>query len=317
MSKTILITEDQLKVLIQSTKLENLVQEDYASDLKKQLQVNAKKPQVQKCPIGYKQLTQQEIQAHSKDLIKPWADTRAGDHGYTTLKNGIICRSDRRSKLEQGPSNITLDQIVENVRSGMGSIAGIVLQVLIEFIPGIGPLINTGAWSLLLGYDVIYKGIMSKKWNWFNIIVDLIGVITTGPGGGIVKQGLSKIAGYGTKSLKTFIGAIKKYAPKTLQYIKPLISKVSSVVGGVVSFFSKLLNMVATKLKGGQLYNTILKLKNGLGGLTGILHQIESALALVVGHQGASVTAKVGEKYGEEQLVHAGVGSVTGGGHHG
>lgn len=267
MSRTILITENQLKSLTQSIKLKSVIQEDYVADLEKRMQAANKQSQINKtkCPTGYKQLTQKEVSSYTQ-TIKPWRDTRRGDKAFIQLPNGIVCQSFRSEKYTE-VKKITLDQIVEAARNGLNSSYGLAIQVLLEFIPGIGQMINSGVWSLLLGYDAVYKGIMNNKYNWFNIIIDLIGVLTTGLGVPQVKRALTPLSNYAKQGLKSFVSAIYKKAPKIFNYIKGLLPKISSVVNIVTKFFSNFLTVIQKKIKSGVLVQTLTKLKNSLGRL--------------------------------------------------
>jgi hypothetical protein len=313
MSKAIIITEDQYSRLLNVIDNNSYIFEDYAADLQKRMQAGAKQATINatKCPTNYKALTPQEIKNYSSYQIKPWLDTRTMNKNWKVLSNGTVCKI-IQTTFAGGGSEIDIHKVVEAIRSGMGSLAGIVIQTLLDLVPPVGPALNVGAWSLLLSYD-IYMGFTYNKWDYFNIIVDLIGIATTGPGAGIAKKYLGSLAKYGKGKLSTFLQAVKKYSPEGFKYIFGLLKSSTSWIGKIATQMTSIINAVGTKLKGSSFYQTLVLLKNNLAKVHKIIHEVEGNLLLL----GAKVVTKVGEKYAEHKVVHAGVGKVTGHGHGG
>jgi hypothetical protein len=310
MSRTLILTESQYNGLLNRIDNESFIVEDYAADVAKRMQAGAKQSLINatKCPANYRTLTQQEKDSY-KGIVKPWTDTRNVYRNWITLSNGTVC-----NKIQTGGDEIDIHKVVENIRSAMGSVVGIAAQVLIDFIPVAGPVINSGAWSLLLSYDV-YMGIANNKWDWFNIIVDIIGILTTGPGAGVAKKMLARFAKYGKGSLKSFLMVIKKADPKSFNYLYGMLKKATSAIGTVTSQMNKIVNVIATKAKNTSFYKYLIQIKNVMARIHKIIHEVEGNILLV----GAKTVAKFGEKYGEKyaehQVVHAGVGKITGHGH--
>ena len=320
MNRIVKLTESDIQRITEKVLRERgyNLKEDYASDIKKNMQAGAKysTQQQTQCPAGYKALTQQEIQSFSKSLKKPWADTTAGDRGYVTLKNGTICRSFRREKLETKP-NITIDQLVESARAGMGSFAGVTVQVFLEFMEPLGPILNTSVWGLLSIYD-ISKAIRTKKPNWVNIIVDLIGVATTGMGAPGVKAGLSKVSRYATQGIEKFLLAVEHYAPNTFKYIKPILSKLSEVFSTILSQVTKFLKLISSKMQGTPLYNSVSILLKNAQAAKAFITEIEVAMGevvLQVGEKGYEFAVDLGKDYTKEKAAHAIAHQVVGGHH--
>jgi hypothetical protein len=308
MSRTLVLTESQYNNLLKRVDEEQFIVEDYAADLQKRMQAGAKQAQINKtkCPSGYRQLTQQQISSYT-GIVKPWQDTKRGDKAYIQLPNGAVCQSFRSEKF----NGIDIDALMEALRNGLTSVSGIAIQVILDFF-AIGAIVNTGIWSLLSIYD-IHKGVHRNQWNWFNIIVDLIGVVTTGPGGAVAKRMLSGLKSVATGSLKVFLQTMKKTSPKAFSYVYKMLKNVTSWLGKISGPLLQMISKVAAKSKGSSLYKSLITLKNGLSSIHKVIHEVEGNLILV----GAKTVEKFSEKYAEHQVVHSGVGKLTGHGHGG
>jgi len=317
MSKAIILTEDQYSRLLNVIDTNSYIFEDYKSDMEAKLKTAAKQATINstKCPTNYKALTPQEIKNYSSYQIKPWLDTRTMNKNWKVLSNGTVCKI-IQTTFGGGGDEIDIHKVVENIRSAMGSVVGIAAQVLIDFIPVAGPVINSGAWSLLLSYDV-YMGIANNKWDWFNIIVDIIGILTTGPGAGVAKKMLARFSKYAKGSLKSFLMVIKKADPKSFNYLYGMLKKATSAIGTVTSQMNKIVNVIATKAKNTSFYKYLIQIKNVMARIHKIIHEVEGNILLVGAKTVAKAGEKFGEKYAEHQVVHAGVGKATGHGHGG
>ena len=309
MSRTLILTESQYNNLLNRVDNGSFIVEDYAADVAKRMKAGAKQSTINatKCPTGYRPLSQQEMLSY-KGVVKPWTDTRTMNKNWVTLNNGTVCNITQTAW--GGGSDYSIDEFAESLRSGMGSLVGIIAQVILDFVPVLGPIINVGAWSFLAAYD-IDKGITTGKPDWFNIIVDLIGVATTGPGAAVAKKSLGPVAKYGRSGIKVFFQQLKRINPKGFNYIYGLLKNASSWVTKVTGPISKMIGALATKAKNTSIYRGLVKLKNGVARIHKIIHEVEGNLLLV----GAKAAEKVGEKYIEHQVVHTGVAKVTGHGH--
>jgi hypothetical protein len=309
MSRTLILTESQYNSLLNRIDNESFIVEDYAADVAKRMQAGAKQATINatKCPTNYKALSQQEKDSY-KGIVKPWTDTRTMNKNWKYLSNGTVCKIIQTTW--GGGSDYSIDEFAESLRSGMGSLVGIIAQVILDFVPVIGPIINVGAWSFLAAYD-IDKGITTGQPNWFNIIVDLIGVATTGPGAAVAKKVLGPAAKYAGSGVKVFFQQLKRINPKGFNYIYGLLKNASSWVVKVTGPLTKMIGALAAKAKNTSIYSGLVKLKNAAARIHKIIHEVEGNLLLI----GAKTAEKVGEKYIEHQVVHAGVGKVTGHGH--
>lgn len=218
-------------------------------------------------------------------------------------------------------SKYTLAQFMEDLRGFLSSGTGMIIQIILEGIPGIGQIINVSAWSLLSLYDVT----MAKSWNWMNIIVDIVGVITTGPGGKYIKNLLTKVKGFAGGTIEAFAAAVKKYAPKAFQYLVKTLKYISTFISKASSQFKQLLGYLGKYMKNTQIYKGLVKMEAKMStAFSDILSKIETSFgentAKSVGNV-AHKTKHVGQHYAQHQaqhdLTHKVAGSVLGGGHHG
>lgn len=216
-------------------------------------------------------------------------------------------------------TSITFPQFIEGLREFLASNSGLVVQLLIEVIPGIGQFINVGAWSILGIYDIML-GVTQNKWNWFNIIVDICAIATTGPGGKYVKQALGKVAKYGGSTIEAFAAAIRKYAPKVFSYIAKLVKTITSFISKITGHMKTLISYFSGGLKETSIYKSLINLNGYLSSaVPRILSKVESAFAVEEGKIASTAihTAQHGgEHYAKHEAGHA-VASTTSGGHGG
>jgi hypothetical protein len=102
-----------------------------------------------------------------------------------------------------------LDYFFENLRKALFSWGGVAIQTFLATIGaslfGIGPIINEVMWILMLTYD-LFKAITAGDWGFeriLNIIIDIVGIVTAGPGAGIISGFLKKGGQTIMKSLGT------------------------------------------------------------------------------------------------------------------
>jgi hypothetical protein len=219
----------------------------------------------------------------------------------------------------------SFDDFVEGIREFMGGTEGVIIQTILDVIPGAGKLINMSAWSLLGLYDIM-KGLTKGAWNWFNILVDIAGIILSGPGATYVKKILGSIASKGTGKLSDFIALMSKKVPQAYSYISGLVKSFGSVISKVSSAFNKFITWAAKHFKGTSIYKSLLNMKSTItSGLSKVLGWLENAIS----QKGVSSVKNVVKKTAhtskhaaqhkvQHDTVHAGIAGVTGGGggHH-
>ena len=227
-----------------------------SNDWKTNLKNAGKNPQ-SVCPIGFKQMTQQEISSYDKQLVKPWTNTTDGNDNFRTSQGGkIICK--RVTPRGQGKNpfeGLTLDEVANGFRDAISGIGGSITQIIIAAMGGHA--INMVAWGLLVAYDIYYwvdKGVP----DWFNIINDLIWLLLSGVGGKIfgalkpLLKGESKLLNIFIKAsktsswsyLKSFFSKITSYGTKVISLIKQSITTITSKVPMLKTLLTPLMGMI-------------------------------------------------------------------------
>jgi hypothetical protein len=170
-----------------------------------------------------------------------------------------------------------IDWFFEQIRAALQSWGGAAVQAfLATFGAAIGGnIILVIVWGVMLAYD-IYKGI-NGDWVWSNILIDLIGVITTGPGAKILGELFKKLGILGTKLPLGEI--IKRISTSRLgSWFVKMLQKLMSGVSTITGWITKGVNWLATKL--------------GIKGLTKATSNITSRVSSIVDEISAA-TSKV------------------------
>ena len=268
MSKVIRLTESDLvnivkKVISEQTKNSD----DFITNLKKSVNRAPVMPQ-SVCPIGFKQMTQQEISSYDKSLVKPWASTTDGSGDYQTSQGGkIICKRNSPRRGLNSFEGLTIHDVANGFRDAISGVAGSVAQIIIAAMGG--QAINTVAWGLLVAYD-IYYWVEKGAPDWFNIINDLIWLLLTGVGGKIFGA-LKPLLKGESKLLNIFIKASKT---SSWNYLKSFLSKITSYETKVISLIKQSITTITSKvpmLK--TLLTPLLRMINRVGGLLKMIQQ--------------------------------------------
>jgi hypothetical protein len=210
---------------------------------------------------------------------------------------------EKQSEAIKQLTSISFPQFMEGLREFLTSGTGFVAQLLLEAFVGIGQFINVGAWSVLTVYD-INLGVSENKWNWFNIIVDIIGVATTGLGGKVAKNALAPVAKYAGQSIEVFAKSIIKYTPKIFQYVLKIVKSIKSFIGKMSENIKKLMDYFGKKFKNGAIYKGLAKMDIALSAsVVPVLTKIQSTFV------------HVGEHYVKHEAGHGFASTVAGGGH--
>jgi len=241
-----------------------------------------------------------------KKLLSEQSDA-AFDRRYGTAAAAAKTNTDNRAMINSFVFKIggyTLSQFMEDLREFLSSGTGMIIQIILEGFPGIGQIINVSSWSLLALYDVT----MVKPWNWMNIIVDIVGVITTGPGGKYIKDLLSKVKNFAGGTIEVFAAAVKKYAPIAFKYLIKILKSISSFISMVSNQFKQILGYLAKFMKDTQIYKGLVKMEARMStAFSDILSKIETAFgentAKNVG-KSVNYTKHVGQHYAQHQTQH-------------
>jgi len=153
----------------------------------------------------------------------------------------------------------------ENLRKALFSWGGAAVQTfLATSTGGVGNVILVVVWGAMLAWDLLLG--IKGEWDWANIIIDLVGVVTTGPGAKIIGGIFQKLGIMGSKL--PLSGIIKKMSTSGSSVVKWFSSILSKIVSGVstigsymlqgISWLSKKLGIKSLDKVSGQL-NTKLK----------------------------------------------------------
>ena len=153
----------------------------------------------------------------------------------------------------------------ENLRKALFSWGGAAVQTfLATSTGGVGNVVLVVVWGAMLAWDLLLG--IKGEWDWANIIIDLVGVVTTGPGAKIIGGIFQKLGIMGSKL--PLSGIIKKMSTSGSSVVKWFSSMLSKIVSGVstigsymlqgVSWLSKKLGIKSLDKVSGQL-NTKLK----------------------------------------------------------
>jgi len=306
-----------MNIIITESQLSLIVNEDYASDLKKNIQAGNKQATINKttCPPGYKMMTKQEIDSYSKQIVKPWQDTTRGDKAFITLPNGSVCKSFRSDKL----GGVNLEDLIQSMRDFMGGKTGILIQTVIDLIGG--KLVNMAAWGLLLTYDVLEYNAKNEM-NWYHFFIDLAGVLLSG-GASYVRKALGPIASKATGKLSDFVKLMATKTPKLYSWFSNLSTTMGSIASKVATSTSNFIKAIGKYAKGTAVYKALLKMQSMANSA---LNRMVALLRTLFGKKGVEAIQKAGSAgihtgthYQQHQTqhdaIHAGVAKLTGAHH--
>jgi hypothetical protein len=148
----------------------------------------------------------------------------------------------------------------ENLRKALFSWGGAAIQTfLATSTAGVGNIVLVVVWGAMLAWDIL-QGINGDL-NWVNIIIDLVGVLTTGPGAKIISGVFQKLGLLGSKL--PLSGIIKKISTSGSSMVKWFSSMLSNIVSGVskiggymsqgIAWLSKKLGIKSLEKVSGQL----------------------------------------------------------------
>jgi hypothetical protein len=130
----------------------------------------------------------------------------------------------------------------ENLRKALFSWGGAAVQAfLATSTAGVGNVILVVVWGAMLAWDILLG--IKGDWNWVNLIIDLIGVVTTGPGAKIVSGIFKQLGILGTKL--PLSGIIKKMSTSGSSVVKWFSSILSKIVSGLSQIGSYMLQGVS------------------------------------------------------------------------
>jgi hypothetical protein len=168
--------------------------------------------------------------------------------------------------------NKGLGWFFENLRKALFSWGGAAVQVFLSTSTlGVGNIILVVVWGAMLAWDIL-QGI-NGNWDWVNILIDLVGVVTTGPGAKIIAGVFKQLGILGTKL--PLSGIIKKISTSTSSTVKWFSSIISSIVSGIskigsymlqgVNWLGKKLGIKSLEKVSGQLKTKLTNIVDDIG----------------------------------------------------
>jgi hypothetical protein len=144
----------------------------------------------------------------------------------------------------------------------------------------------------MLAWDIL-QGI-NGSWDWVNIIIDLIGVVTTGPGAKIVAGIFKQLGILGTKL--PLSGIIKKMATSgssTVKWFSSILSKIVSGLSQIGAYMLQGVSWLGKKLGIKSLEKVSSQLKTKLTGVIDDVAKASGNLKQTVGKSAKNLKQKV------------------------
>jgi hypothetical protein len=138
--------------------------------------------------------------------------------------------------------NKGLGWFFENLRKALFSWGGAAVQTfLATSTGGVGNVVLVVVWGAMLAWDLLLG--IKGEWDWANIIIDLVGVVTTGPGAKIIGGIFQKLGIMGSKL--PLSGIIQKMSTSGSSVVKWFSSMLSKIVSGISTIGSYMLQGVS------------------------------------------------------------------------
>ena len=138
--------------------------------------------------------------------------------------------------------NKGLGWFFENLRKALFSWGGAAVQTfLATSTGGVGNVVLVVVWGAMLAWDLLLG--IKWEWDWANIIIDLVGVVTTGPGAKIIGGIFQKLGIMGSKL--PLSGIIQKMSTSGSSVVKWFSSMLSKIVSGISTIGSYMLQGVS------------------------------------------------------------------------
>ena len=134
----------------------------------------------------------------------------------------------------------------ENLRTALFSWGGAAVQAFLSSgaTAGIGNVVLVIVWGAMLAYD-IYLAVGGNV-NWVNLIIDIIGIVTTGPGAKIVGEAFKKLGIFGKKlPLNSILETLSKSSVG--KWFVGIIEMAVKGLSGIVNTLTKGITWLAEK----------------------------------------------------------------------
>jgi hypothetical protein len=192
----------------------------------------------------------------------------------------------------------------ENLRKALFSWGGAAVQTFLATSTlGVGNIVLVTVWGAMLAWDLL-QGVKGN-WDWVNIIIDLVGVVTTGPGAKIIGGIFQKLGLIGSKlPLSGIMQKLSTSGSSTVKWFSSILSKIVSGLSQIgnymlqgVSWLSKKIGIKSLDKVTNQLTSTLKNATNDIlkssKSLTGTIGQGLSKSGSKIGQALTSRTGQV------------------------
>jgi hypothetical protein len=189
--------------------------------------------------------------------------------------------------------NKGLGWFFENLRKALFSWGGAAVQAfLATSTGGVGNVVLVVVWGAMLAWDIL-QGI-NGNWDWVNIIIDLVGVVTTGPGAKIIGGIFQKLKLIGTKlPLSSIIQKMSTAGSSTVKWFSSILSKIVSGLSQIGSYMLQGVSWLGKKLGIKSLEKVSSQLSSKLKSVVNDVSKAATGLKQNVGKLGTSVKNKL------------------------
>jgi hypothetical protein len=276
------------------------------------------------------------VETNINTISSSWDYIIESFSNYVTLKEesenkGFL--SNLTDKIKSGTNQLMekgLGWFFENLRKALFSWGGAAIQTFLSTMTsGLGNVVLVVVWGAMLAWD-LSQGI-NGNWDWVKIIIDLVGVVTTGPGAKVITGVFKRLGILGTKL--PLSGIIKKMSSSGSSMVKWFSSVITKIVSGLsrigsymlqgVSWLSKKLGIKSLDKVSGQLrtklnnvVNDIVRSSSGLKQKGGQSSDLIKTTATNVGNKFSSAGNLLktrGGRVATSTGLTAGITSATGG----
>ena len=142
------------------------------------------------------------------------------------VKSGASYVSDKVSQGFKYLKEKGVNWFFENLRKALFSWGGAAVQAfLATSTGGVGNIALVVVWGAMLAWD-LYLGTTTGTWDWANILIDIVGVVTTGPGAKIIGGIFQKLGILGSKlPLSGIIQRMSTAGSSTVRWFSSIIKK--------------------------------------------------------------------------------------------
>lgn len=195
--------------------------------------------------------------------------------------------------------NMSIEDVMEGFREIVSGVAGTIGTLILSIIPG-GNAVNILIYGALVAWDIVQKSQGSKKFSWFNLILDVfsLALSSIGLAKALKPAEVAKPAVAEAKTLPTLFTTLESKFPKIYSLIKGFTDSVGKAAKFVMTKMQAGITWLIEKL---PFLSGVGKMLNGaIGKVTGFITSIIEASAGKAATQTLKTTAvQLGKKSAE------------------